>query len=135
MLEDLENDSDREEDLIDPKHDAKLGQAVAAFLGGGDDDGHHVNDEASELIRRIRDRALVEQKYQHLDKRRDEDLEKRYLPLKENSSALHSTSDMSASSSRNFAPGTVPKPIQVDELYDEMDDWCCKLCVTSATIQ
>lgn len=117
----MENDSDDEENTIDPEHITKVDEAVAAFLGGDD---QHIDNEASELIKQIRDQALVEQKYLHLDQKRDEDLARRYLALKNDNPVVNT--EVKASSSKISAPGAVPKPLRPDELYDEMEDWCCK---------
>jgi hypothetical protein len=124
-------ESDEEEDAIDDYIYSMLGQEKQhsiqekmdafqeAFVGS---DGIHDTDESAALIRQLQEENALDAKYEQFTKKRDDDLEKRYLELKKDAPTSFSLHDSS-----NKPRGSIPKPIATEDLHDEMDDWCCKL--------
>jgi hypothetical protein len=92
-----------------------------AFMGS---DGMHDTDESAALIRQLQEENALDAKYEQFTKKRDDDLEKRYLELKKDAPSFSSGSYNDSSSKPK---GSVPKPFATEDLHDEMDDWCCKL--------
>lgn len=79
------------------------------------------DDESDDLIRKLQEENALDRKYQQFAKSRDDDMEKRYNALK-SEPVMFSRSD----SNGDKPKGSVPKPLQKEEIHDEMDDWCCK---------
>lgn len=79
------------------------------------------DDESMALIRKLQEENALDEKYNQFAKSRDEDMEKRYHALKKDSPTTFSTSG-----GDHRPKGSVPKPLETDDLHDEMDDWCCK---------
>lgn len=124
--ENLLQDSDEEDaDLLDKilgrKDDkTKLNQIQDTFLR----EENPVNeDDSNALLRRLQEEVALESKYSSFEKQRDQNLEKRYLALRQGSPSSVARTSKEFSSTPLGRP---PKPIQPDELYDETEDWCCK---------
>ncbi|KAI8060559.1 hypothetical protein BC940DRAFT_311864 [Gongronella butleri] len=105
-----------------------LDAVQAAFLD------NHVDpspDDTHELLNQIKDQVAVESKYEKVLKTQDDDMEKRYLALK----STKLPDNILAEPSKFHGPrGSVPKPLEVNDLYDEVDDWCC-ICNDDATLE
>ena len=131
------------------EQDDKMKEITKTFLGGEGEGGSQgkqtddiiLDDESNELLNQIKDQVNVEKKYSHLDKQRELDLEQRYLELKQNPPNVFTTTtsryeeeDNNNNNNNRRLPGPPPKPIQVNELHDEMDDWCI-ICNEDATVE
>ncbi|KAI9306908.1 hypothetical protein BJ944DRAFT_262788 [Cunninghamella echinulata] len=98
-----------------------------------------LNDQEYNLLQQLKDQVAVEKKYESYEKSRDQDLEKRYLALKQEKNIFTNEPTSSSSSSSTTIPttdkpnGSIPKPLSMDDFHDEMDDWCC-VCNKDATI-
>lgn len=80
-------------------------------------------DESHELIRRLQEENALDAKYEQFAKSRDNDMEERFNALKKDGPTFSNYSSNSGDRPR----GAVPKPLQNEDLHDEMDDWCCKV--------
>lgn len=92
------------------------------FLGSQNDPVS--TDETDALIKRLQQENALDAKYEQFSKSRDQDMEERYKALRKDAPNF---SGSAYSSSGDRPRGPVPKPLQKDDLHDEMDDWCCKL--------
>ncbi|KAI8340668.1 hypothetical protein BC941DRAFT_417876 [Chlamydoabsidia padenii] len=106
-------------------HDETLATWQDAFLG----EDSTLDDQGQVLLNQLKDQVAVENKYASLEQQQDEDLERRYLALKDTV-----IKDSPNTSSSSLPPGRVPKPLAMTDLHDEMDDWCC-VCNEDATIE
>ncbi|KAI8381574.1 uncharacterized protein BYT42DRAFT_545442 [Radiomyces spectabilis] len=105
------------------------------------DERDTMDDEPTgDLLAQIKDEVQLENKYAAFAQQRDEELEKRYLQLKQNPpAALNFTADERESSYQTQGTNdsalrsSVPKPLQWNEIYDETDDWC-SICNEDATL-
>ncbi|KAG0172618.1 hypothetical protein DFQ30_010056 [Apophysomyces sp. BC1015] len=79
----------------------------------------HLEEEGSSLMRQIQDEVALEAKYQDFAKKRDQDLERRYLALKDDNCNL-----TKCSTPEQKLHGQIPSPMQLDEVYNEMDSIC-----------
>ncbi|KAI8978527.1 hypothetical protein BDB01DRAFT_726386, partial [Pilobolus umbonatus] len=77
--------------------------------------------DESDLIRKMQEEAALDKKYQEDTKKRDAELEERFKSLSSD------PPQFSTQSSHDSKPrGKIPTPVKIDDLYDEVDDWCCK---------
>lgn len=97
-----------------------LDSVQKVFLGS---DRQFNTDESDELIRRAQEENALDAKYEKFQKKKDEDIEKRYLELKKDKPNF----DDYVEKQRSDKPkGSIPKSLSTDDFHDEMDDWCCK---------
>ncbi|KAI9478400.1 MAG: hypothetical protein EXX96DRAFT_246749 [Benjaminiella poitrasii] len=102
----------------------KLDQIQNIFLQGSTDSGIN-NEEEDELIQRLQKESALDEKYEQFAKKRDEELEERYLKFKKDAKSEFYSSDNDSK-----PKGTVPKPFSgADLIQDEMDNWCCKVFI------
>ncbi|GAA5801342.1 hypothetical protein HPULCUR_006788 [Helicostylum pulchrum] len=134
-IEKMLEESDQEEDDIDnyiygvlgdTPQQQKMDEFQTLFLG---QQQQQPTEETDDLIRKLQDENALDRKYEHFTKSRDDDMQKRYEALR-SEPVLFTSSGSSADKPR----GSVPKPLQEEELHDEMDDWCC-ICNDDATIE
>jgi hypothetical protein len=121
MLQD--SDDDAIDDYIYGILDSSSGDKIQEKMGGFQKiflGSESADDESIALIRKLQEENALDEKYKHFTKSRDEDMEQRYNALKKDPPTF-STND-----STDRPKGSVPKPLQSDDLHDEMDDWCCK---------
>lgn len=78
-------------------------------------------DESDALIQRAIEENRLDEKYEQFAAKRDEDFEKRVKDLQNHSFPQDSTFTMS-----DKPKGSVPKALQLKDVYDETEDWCCK---------
>lgn len=104
---------------ISPSTAKKAHMAQSLFMDQPDLD----HDESNALLKQAQEEAAVEKKYESIDKQREEDLFKRYQTFKD-TKANFDTRPSEQGSPSSKPRGAVPKPIQLDELHDELDDWC-----------
>jgi hypothetical protein len=79
------------------------------------------DDDSDDLIRKLQEENALDQKYRQFTKSRDDDTKKRYNALRSELMIF-----IRSDSSSDKPKGSIPKPLQQEELHDEMDDWCCK---------
>lgn len=83
-------------------------------------------DESDALIKRLQEENALDAKYEQFTKYRDEDLEKRYNALKKDRPNFSNYEPSFGDQGDSKPRGSIPKPLQNEDLHDEMDDWCCK---------
>lgn len=126
MFQESDNDNDDIDDYIYSMLDDGQQQGIQekmdtfqkAFIGS---DGLYDTDETAALIQQLQQENALDAKYEQFAKKRDDDLEKRYLELKKDPPSFSSDG-----TSNDKPRGSVPKPLAAEDLHDEMDDWCCK---------
>jgi hypothetical protein len=132
MLQDSDDDNAIDEYIYgvlksspgDVNHDIiqeKMDGFQKIFMGSED---AHDTDESDALIRKLQEENALDAKYEQFAKKRDNDLEERYNALKKDAPNF---SNIEYSGNSSDSPkGLIPKPLQNEDIHDEMDDWCCK---------
>ncbi|KAF0467587.1 zinc finger, fyve domain containing protein [Gigaspora margarita] len=123
-----------DESLFSNTHQKKLDSMVSRFLGDDNENNHHDDIVASDLIQQIQDDVYLENKYGNEEKKYIldyGDLEERYRLLK--GSSIKSSSIISEI---HVSPlGPPPKPLELSEFDDDdPDTWCC-ICNEDAIVR